>query len=127
MTKTPSLSRRERQIMDVLFARGRASATEILEAIDDPPGNSAMRTLLKVLEEKGHVKHEELGRVYYYEPTMPLETARRSALAHLVDTFFEGSMENVVSTLLKLNRRKLNADEAARIRRMIEDAEKKGR
>lgn len=121
------LSRRERQIMDVLFARGRASATEILEAIDDPPGNSAMRTLLRVLEEKGHVRHEEVGRVYHYEPTIPLETARRSALSHLVDTFFEGSMENVVSTLIKLNRKKLDAGEAARITRMIEDAARKGR
>jgi BlaI family transcriptional regulator, penicillinase repressor len=127
MKKTSSLSRRERQIMDVLFARGRASATEILEAIEDPPGNSAMRTLLRVLEEKGHVRHEEVGRVYYYEPTIALETARRSALSHLVDTFFEGSMENVVSTLIKLKRKKLDADEAARITRMIEDAARKGR
>ncbi|HET8773048.1 MAG TPA: BlaI/MecI/CopY family transcriptional regulator [Thermoanaerobaculia bacterium] len=123
----PKLSRRERQIMDVLFSRGRASAAEILEAIDDPPGNSAMRTLLRVLEEKGHVKHEEVGRVYYYIPTVPLEAARRSALSHLVDTFFEGSMENVVSTLVKLNRKKLDPDQAARIARMIEESAKKGR
>lgn len=123
----PGLSRRERQIMDVLFSRGRASAAEILEAIDDPPGNSAMRTLLRVLEEKGHVKHEEVGRVYYYVPTVPLEAARRSALSHLVDTFFEGSMENVVSTLVKLNRKKLDPDQAARIARMIEESAKKGR
>jgi predicted transcriptional regulator len=123
----PRLSRRERQIMDVLFSRGRASAAEILEAIDDPPGNSAMRTLLRVLEEKGHVKHEEVGRVYYYEPTVPLEAARRSALSHLVDTFFEGSMENVVSTLVKLNRKKQDPDQAARIARMIEESAKKGR
>lgn len=113
--------------MDVLFSRGRASAAEILEAIDDPPGNSAMRTLLRVLEEKGHVKHEEVGRVYYYIPTVPLEAARRSALSHLVDTFFEGSMENVVSTLVKLNRKKLDPDQAARIARMIEESAKKGR
>lgn len=123
----PRLSRRERQIMDVLFSRGRASAAEILEAIDDPPGNSAMRTLLRVLEEKGHVRHEEVGRVYYYLPTVPLEAARRSALSHLVDTFFDGSIESVVAALVKLNRRKLDPDEAARITRMIEESAKKGR
>ncbi|HEX6098208.1 MAG TPA: BlaI/MecI/CopY family transcriptional regulator [Thermoanaerobaculia bacterium] len=121
------LSRRERQIMDVLFSRGRASAAEILEAIDDPPGNSSMRTLLRVLEEKGHVRHEEVGRVYYYMPTIALETARRSALSHLVDTFFEGSVESVVAALVKMNRRKLDPDEAARIARMIEESAKKGR
>jgi BlaI family transcriptional regulator, penicillinase repressor len=121
------LSRRERQIMDVLFSRGRASASEILEAIDDPPGNSAMRTLLRVLEEKGHVRHEEVGRVYYYMPTIALETARRSALSHLVDTFFDGSVESVVSTLVKLNRKKLDPEQAARIARMIEESARKGR
>ena len=125
--KRLSLSRRERQIMDALFARGRASAAEILESIDDPPGNSAMRTLLRVLEDKGHVRHEEVGRVYYYMPTMALETARQSALSHLVDTFFEGSTENVVSALIKLNRKKLDPAAASRIARLIEDAARKGR
>lgn len=128
MKKTPPpLSRRERQIMDVLFAAGRASAAEILEAIDDPPGNSAMRTLLGVLEEKGHVRHEEVGRTYYYMPTTSIETARRFALTHLLDTFFEGSIENVVSTMLQLRRRGLDGDEAERIARMIEQAARKGR
>ena len=121
------LSRRERQIMDVLFARGEATAAELGEAIADAPGNSAMRTLLKVLEEKGHVQHREVGRVYLYSPTVPLETARRSALRHLVNTFFEGSMENVVATMLELKKHKLDAKEAARIAGMIEDAAKKGR
>jgi predicted transcriptional regulator len=121
------LSRRERQIMDVLFARGRATAAELVEAIPDGPGNSAMRTLLRVLEEKGHVKHEEVGRVFLYSPTVPIETARRSAVRHLVETFFEGSMEDVVSTMLKLRRNKLDPREAERIARMIEDAAKKGR
>jgi len=125
--KPAALSKRERQIMDVLYARGRASAAEILEAIDDPPGNSALRTLLRVLVEKGHVTHEEVGRVYYYTPTVPLETARRSALGHLVDTFFEGSVESVVATLIKLRKKQIDPEEAARIARMIEDAAKKGR
>jgi BlaI family transcriptional regulator, penicillinase repressor len=122
-----NLSRRERQIMDVLFARGKATAAEIMDAIPDAPGNSAMRTLLRVLEEKGHVTHEEVGRVYYYSPTVAIDTARRSALRHMVDTFFEGSMENVVAAMLKLRRNKLDPEEAERIASMIEEAAKKGR
>jgi BlaI family transcriptional regulator, penicillinase repressor len=123
----PSLTRRERQIMDVLFTRGRATAAEILTDIPDAPSNSAMRTLLRVLEEKGHVRHEEVGRVYFYEPTVSRDSAARSALRHVIDTFFEGSVEDVVSTMLKLRRRKLEAGEAERLSRMIEDAAKKGR
>lgn len=123
----PSLTRRERQIMDVLFARGRATATEIIEDIPDAPSNSAMRTLLRVLEEKGHATHEEVGRVYFYEPTVSRDSAGRSALRHVIDTFFEGSIEDVVSTMLKLLRRKLDAGEAGRIARMIDEAAKKGR
>jgi predicted transcriptional regulator len=125
--KPPSHSRRERQIMDVLFARGKASAAEVLEALEDPPSNSALRTMLRILEEKGHVRHEEVGRVFYYFPTVPLETARRSAVRHLLDTFFDGSMESVVATLLKVKRHELDDDEAARIARMIENAARKGR
>lgn len=113
--------------MDVLYARGRATAAEIVDAIPDAPSNSAMRTLLKVLMDKGHVTFEEVGRVYYYSPTTSLETARRSALNHLVDTFFEGSVESVVSTMLKVRRNRLDAGEAERIARMIEEAAKKGR
>jgi BlaI family penicillinase repressor len=127
MKTKPPLSRRERQIMDVLFARGRASAAEILDAIDDAPGNSAIRAMLRTLEEKGHVTHQEVGRVYYYTPTVPLESARRSALSHVLETFFEGSMESVVAAMIKLNRRKLDPDEASRIARMIEEAARKGR
>jgi predicted transcriptional regulator len=121
------LSRRERQIMEVLLSRGRSSAAEIMEAIPDAPGNSAMRTLLRVLEEKGHATHEEVGRVYYYSPTVTRDAARRSALGHLIDTFFEGSAESVVSTLLKLRRNRLDPDEAKRIARMIEEAAEQGR
>lgn len=123
----PAFSRRERQIMDVLYARGRASAAEVLEDIADPPSNSALRTLLRVLEDKGHVRHEEVGRVFYYFPTVAIETARRSAVRHMLDTFFDGSMENVVSTMLKVKRNELSGAEAERIARMIEDAARKGR
>ena len=113
--------------MDVLFARGRATAAEILEAIADPPSNSAMRTLLKVLEDKGHVTHEEMGRVYVYKPTMAIETARSSALRHVVDTFFEGSMESVVAAAIKLSRDQIDPDEAERIAEMIREAARRGR
>jgi predicted transcriptional regulator len=123
----PPLSRRERQIMDVLFARGRATAAEVGEGMRDAPSNSALRTLLRVLEDKGHVQHEEVGRVYFYSPTIGLETARRSAVRHLVETFFAGSMEDVVSTMLKLRRNRLEPGEAERIARMIEEAARKGR
>ena len=124
---TPKLSRRERQIMDVLYARGRATAQEIEQALEDAPSNSAIRTLLRVLEDKGHVRHEVIGRVYLYAPTLARENARKTALRHLIDTFFEGSVEDVVSTLLQLKRNKLPPEEAERIARMIEDAKRKGR
>src|ERR1051325_2467880 len=104
----PPPPRRERQIMDVLYAQGRATASEILEAIPDAPSNSAVRTLLRVLAGKGHFSLEEVGRFYSSSPPMPIESARRSALRHLVDTFFEGSMENVVSTMLKLRRNRID-------------------
>ena len=113
--------------MDVLYARGKATAADLMEAIPDAPGNSTIRTLLRVLEDKGHVSHEEVGRVYYYSPTVPLETARRSALRHVVDTFFEGSMEDVLATMLKLRRNRIDPAEAERIAAMIEEAAKKGR
>jgi predicted transcriptional regulator len=125
--EAPPLTRRERQIMDVLFARGRASAAELLDAIAVPPTNSTMRTLLKVLEEKGHVRHEELGRVYYYIPTQPLATARRSALNHLIDTFFDGSVANLVSAIVKLPRKQLSQDEAERLAALIADSAVEGR
>jgi BlaI family penicillinase repressor len=112
--------------MDVLFARGKATAGEILAAIAEPPSYSTMRTLLRVLEEKGHVRHEEVGRVYVYEPTVPLEAARRTALGHVIETFFGGSVESLVAATVKL-RRPLQPEEAERIARIIEDAARKGR
>jgi predicted transcriptional regulator len=121
------LSRRERQVMEIVVARGRASVAEIMEALPDPPTNSATRAILRVLEEKGHLTHEEVGRVYYYLPTVNAETARRSALRHLVDTMFAGSAENVVAALLKNRKNRLSPDEAQRITEMIEDAARGGR
>src|SRR3954471_349842 len=94
------LSRRERQIMDVVYRRGPATAAEVLEGLPDPPSYSAVRAMLRVLEEKGHLRHEEKGPRYVYLPTVPREEARQSALSQLVQTFFDGSTEQAVAALL---------------------------
>jgi predicted transcriptional regulator len=117
-----NLSRRERQMMDILYARGRATAAEIHEALPDAPTYSAVRAKLRVLEEKGHVRHEEESMRYVYIPTLPRDTARRSALRHVVSTFFEGSVEQAVAALLDLSSAKLDDRELDRIARLIEDA-----
>src|SRR6201995_4037152 len=98
-----NLSRRERQIMDILYSRGRATAAEIHEGLPDAPTYSAVRAKLRVLEEKGHVRHEEEALRYVYLPTVARDTARRSALRHVVATFFEGSVEQAVAALLDLS------------------------
>src|SRR4030088_836582 len=95
-----SLSRRERQIMDILYRRGRATASEVMDAITGAPSYSTVRTQLRVLEEKGHITHEDDGVRYVYMPAVPRRAARKSALRHLVDTFFEGSTEQMVAALL---------------------------
>jgi len=124
--KLRSLSRRERQIMDILYRRGRASAAEIHEALPDRPSYSAVRAKLRVLEEKGHVRHQEEALRYVYVPTMARETARRSALRHLVSTFFEGSVEETVAALLDLSAANLSAEDLDRITRLIEQAKGAG-
>ncbi len=121
-----SLSRRERQIMDVLYQRGRASAAEIHAALPDPPSYSAVRAKLRVLEEKGHVRHEEEALRYVYLPTLPRERAKRSALHHMLETFFDGSAEQAVAALLDLSSRKLSEQELDRLARLIEQAKSKG-
>jgi len=98
--KLNALARRERQIMDVLYKLERATVAEVLRKLADQPSYSTVRAQLRILEEKGHVRHEEHGLRYVYVPTVPLDIARRSALRHLVETFFEGSAENLVATLL---------------------------
>jgi predicted transcriptional regulator len=119
-----SLSRRERQIMDVLIARGRAPATEIQAAIPDPPGYSAVRATLRIMEEKGHIRHEQQGASYVYLPKVAPERAKRSALRHMLDTFFNGSPEQVMAALLDS---KPSEEELGRIAAMIEAARQKGR
>src|SRR5215831_9311476 len=117
------LSRRERQIMDILFERGSSPASEIRSRMADPPSYSAVRAALCVLERKGHIRHELQGLRYVWTPRLGRERARRSALRHLVRTFFEGSVEQAVAALLDEASVKLDASELARLRAAIEKAE----
>ncbi len=121
-----NLSRRERQIMDILFEREQASAAEIHAGLPDRPTYSAVRAKLRVLEEKGHVRHEEKGLRYVYLPTISREAARRSALRRLVSTFFEGSVEQAVAALLDLSASRLSEQDLNRIEGLIEAARKEG-
>ena len=116
------LSRRERQIMDILFRRGRAPARVVQEELPGDPSSSTVRTQLRILEEKGHVRHEEEGLRYVYRPVTPRRTARRSALRHLVETFFDGSAERAVAALLGGEARQLTEPELDRIARIVSDA-----
>jgi predicted transcriptional regulator len=119
------LTKRERQIMDVLYRLGRATAGEILAGLPGAPSYSTVRTQLRVLESKGHVRHEEHGLRYVYLPTVPRHSARRSALKHLVDTFFDGSSAKVVAALLGGEAAKLSEDDLARIAALVADARRK--
>ena len=120
------LSRRERQIMDILFRRGRATAAEVMEELPGDPSYSTVRTQLRVLEEKGHVRHEEEGLRYVYLPVLARHTARRSALRHLVETFFDGSSEKAVAALLGGEGARLSDDELNRIADLVNKARKEG-
>jgi BlaI family transcriptional regulator, penicillinase repressor len=121
------LSRRERQVMDALFRLGRGSAQDVLAAIPDPPSYSAIRAHLRILEEKGHVRHEAEDLRYVYLPTMEQAQARDSAVAHLVETFFGGSVAQAATALLDPSAAKLTREELDRLARLIEDARKEGR
>jgi predicted transcriptional regulator len=120
------LSRREREIMDILYQRGRATAAEIHRRLPDPPSYSAVRAKLRVLEEKGHVRHQEEALRYVYLPIVGRDRARRSAIKHLVATFFEGSVEQAVTALLESSSTGLSSAELDRISRLIQDARKEG-
>ncbi len=120
------LSRRERQIMDILYRRGRATANEVMQELSGEPSYSTVRTQLRVLEEKGHVHHEEQGLRYVYEPAVPRHTARKSALRHLVDTFFDGSAEKTVAALLGGESARFTDEELERIAGLIRKARKEG-
>ena len=116
------LSRRERQIMDLLYERGRATAAEIMKALPGEPSDSTVRTQLRVLESKGHVRHEESGQKYVYLPVVPRRVVSKSALKHVMNTFFDGSAEKVVAALLGPDGHKLTDEELDRIADLIEKA-----
>jgi BlaI family penicillinase repressor len=118
------LSRRERQIMEILYQHGKASASEVRELMDSAPGYSAVRAMLRVLEEKGHVKHQAEGLKYVYVPTVTREKAKRSAVKHVLDTFFNGSPEQIVAALLDVSSTRLTRQELDRMSEMIEKAKR---
>src|SRR6266496_502601 len=121
------LSRRERQIMDVVYRLGRATVGEVMEQLSGEPAYSTVRAQLRVLEEKGHLRHEEHGLRYVYLPKVPRHMVRQSALRHVVDTFFEGSAGKAVAALLGKEGFKISAEELDRICKLIEEAKKEER
>ncbi|MGI9174148.1 MAG: BlaI/MecI/CopY family transcriptional regulator [Rhodothermales bacterium] len=129
MPKSPhmDLSRRERQIMYIIYERGKASANEVMERLPDPPSYSAVRAMLRLLEEKGHLEHEQDGPRYIYLPTQPRETVRRSALRHTIKTFYDGSVEQAMAALLDLSDQHLPDETLDELTRLIEKSRKEGR
>ena len=123
----PRLSRRERQIMNVLFRRGEGTVADVMDEIPDPPSYSAVRAMLRTLEDKGHVKHHEDGPRYVYTPTVAKESARQNAVEHLVKTFFDGSTAQAVAALLDGSARVLTKEERARLTALIRRASEEGR
>ena len=122
----PDLSRRERQILDVLYKAERATAAEVQGAMPNAPSYSAVRTLLRILEDKGHVRHEQDGARYVYTPTVERERAKRSAMRHMLNTFFEGSTTQAIAALLDEDPKRLSAEDLDRLRAMIERARTEG-
>lgn len=120
------LSRRERQIVDALFKLGRASAAEVRAELPEAPSYSAVRALLRILEEKGHVRHEQDGPRYVYMPTVGRDSAKKSALRHLVQTFFEGSATQAMSALLDSASSKLSDEDFKRLEEMLDEARQRG-
>jgi predicted transcriptional regulator len=127
MSTEHHLSRRERQIMDALHQRGRATAAEVQVALPDPPSYSAVRALLRIMEEKGHIKHRREGARYVFLPRGSRETARRSALRRVVSTFFQGSVSQAMAALLENADSQLPDSELHELQRMINQARKEGR
>lgn len=121
------LSRRERQIMEIVYAQGRVTAAEVHERLPEPPSYSAVRALLRILEEKGHLEHEADGPRYVYMPTVPRTAASQSALKQLVSTFFDGSATQAVAALLDMSATRMSAEELEELSRRIDQARKEGR
>jgi BlaI family penicillinase repressor len=127
MSALRGLSRRERQIMEILYQGGKLSASEVREAMEDAPSYSAVRALLRVLEEKGHVRHQAEGLRYVYVPVVTRDKAKRAAVKHMLDTFFSGSPEQIVAALLDVSSPALTREELDRMADMIDKARKEGR
>ena len=126
MKKQDQLSARERQIMDLIYAKGEATATEILESLPDPPSRNAVRTFLRILEEKGHLKHKNRGREYVFRPTRPRVRAGQSAVQHVLKTFFDGSLERAIAVHLANPSTKISRDELKRLEALIREAKEEG-
>lgn len=122
-----NLSRRERQIMDIIYEMKEATVAQVLEMIPDPPSYSSIRALLRVLEEKGHLVHKQVGPRYIYSPTLPREKARQNALKHVMKTFFDNSTGDTVAALLDIAEEDLSPQELKRLSELIRKAEKEGR
>ena len=124
---THNLSKRERQVMEIVYKKGQATAVEIHQTLEDPPSYSAVRGMLRVLEEKNLLTHTQIGKRNLYVPIVNRESAGKSALSKLIDTFFSGSTEEAVATLIDMNRNDLSEDALARLRQAIDDAREAGR
>ena len=122
-----NLSRRERQVMDIIYKNGEATVSEVLKLITEPPSYSTVRALMRVLEQKGYLKHREKGPRYVYSPTINLEKAKRSALKHLMQTFFDNSAERVIAAPMGISSAGLADEEFARMADLIEKSRKEGR
>ena len=127
MNELPQLSRREREVMDIVHEAGTVTAAQIRDRMAEPPTYSAVRSVLRILVNKGHLVSEQDGARYLYSPTVPASRARRSAMRHVVKTFFGGSVEGAVAALLDLEDTKLSPEERARIEALIERASREGR
>ena len=121
-----NLSRREREMMDIIYERGQATAAEVRDEMSEPPSYSAVRATLRILEDKGHVQHQHDGPRYVFRPAVAREKAKRSAVRHLIRTFFDGSAEQAVTTLLDESSSKLSSEELDRLTELIEKARSKG-
>ena len=127
MSALPPLSRREREVMDIVHAHGQATATQIREHMDRPPTNAAVRSILRILVERNHLTYEQQGPRYVYSATEPAQRVRRSALRHVLRTFFGGSVEGAMAALLEMEESKLTDEDRDRVKRMIERAAEEGR
>jgi predicted transcriptional regulator len=125
--KPPPLSRRERQIMEIVYAHGSATAAEVLDGMPDPPSYSAVRAMMRILEDKGHLTHRHDGPRYVYSPVVPRTAARQSALKQLVKTFFDGSATQAVAALLDMSESRLTSAEADQLATLIEKAKREGK